>query len=428
MMNRNEKLRNTKWVLVMAVAAIGGAPLFGAGPAPAPGTPAGAQPMAAAGDNNMNAKDTNAKPIDAAHMVFRTWSKLKGDNIYSVTDDKKLGDIADVLISRGSGRIDYLVVKTDTTLGLGGKLVLVPYNELTLKDGDRHEYRYDATQDHFKNMPEFTAQGWQDIGKPNAGAGSKTLAEALARQGARERHDRFANRVDTGQKATTIEGKITEINHSWNGNTDEVVVTIQDDAGKKQEVNLGPAWFALGGEFPPQRGERVKVTTLKTTGGDATMVASTFSIGGHDVRYREDTGKAAWANADEAAISPARHVLATEIAGKEVDTKGSRCGKVDDLIIERSSGYVAFLSIDPDQNFMGIGDTKRLVPFGVVNARHDGKVSLDATKEMVLASSPYPKTLDDLRTEDFRTKAYSGFQVRPQSFMAREHMNPGQNK
>jgi len=411
--------RKTKCSLALAVAMIGGAPLFGAAPNPMP--PAANQPDPAKMPADMRA----ARPLDSAHLAFRVWSKLKGDNLYSgVSDDKKLGDIADVLISRGSGRIDYLVVKTDTTLGFGGKLVLVPYNELTINDTDKHEFRLNVSQDQIKAMPEFTAQGWQDIGKPNAGAGSKTLAQALASHAARERQDIYSSNIDTAQKPTTIEGKITDVDRRWSGNSEYVVITVQDDAGKKQDVNLGPAWFAMGGENPPVRGERVKVSTLHTRSGDAILLATSLNIGGRDVRYRQDTGAANWTSADESGISPARHVLATEIISKAVDSRGSVCGKIEDLIIERNSGYVAFLSIDPDQNFMGIGDTKRLVPFAVANPRHDGKVSLDATKEMILASSPYPKNLDELRADDYRNKAYSGYQLHPQNFMAREHMNP----
>jgi len=420
--NIHDRTGNTRFVLALAVAAISVGSLVGIAPnAAAAGIPAPPEPA------NMPADMKSATPIDAAHLMFRTWSKLKGDNLYSVADDKKLGDIVDILVSRGSGRIDYAVVKTDTTLGFGGKLVLIPYNELTINEGDKHEYRFNETKDQIKNMPEFTAQGWADIGKPNAGPGSKTLAEALARQSARERADVYGTRIDTGQKPTTIEGKITDVDRRWVGNAEYVFVTIQDDAGKKQDVNLGPAWFAMGGENPPVRGERVKVNTLRTKDGEVTMVATTLNIGGHDVRYRQDSGMAAWSGADESGISPARHVLATELIGRKVDTRGSTCGKVDDLIFERTSGYVAFLSIDPDQNFMGIGDTKRLVPFAVANPTHDGRVSLDASKEMILASAAYPKTLDDLRAQDFRTKAYGGYQVHSQNFVARQHVDPTNN-
>jgi len=417
----NDINRKTRFTLALAVAAMGGVSLFSSVPSYAASVPPAPEPA------NMPADMKSATPIDAAHLMFRNWSKFKGENLYSVTDDKKLGDIVDILISRGSGRIDYAVVKTDTTLGFGGKLVLIPYNELTILDGDKHEYRFNETKDQIKNMPEFTAQGWADIGKPNAGPGSKTLAEALARQGARERADVYATRVDTSQKPTTIEGKITDVDRRWVGNAEYVFITVQDDAGKKQDVNLGPAWFAMGGENPPIRGERVKVSTLRTKDGEAVLVATTLNVGGHDVRYRQDSGMAVWSGADESGISPARHVLATEIISRKVDTKGSTCGKVDDLIFERASGYVAFLSIDPDQNFMGIGDTKRLVPFAVANPTHDGRVSLDASKEMVLASAPYPKTLDELRSEEFRTKAYGGYQVHAQNFVARQHVDPMNN-
>jgi len=380
----------------------------------------------AADRNNMNAnqgnqanRDRPANAIESTKLEFQTWTKIKGQNLYTKTDDKDLGNIEDALISRGTGRIDYLVVKTGATLGMGGKQVLVPYDQISLKTGERHEFRSDTTQDQLKGMTEFSEKSWKD--RNNAGGEKEPLHQTLSRQPANERQDPYANNINTNEKAQTIEGKVTDVSRRNINGMEQVVITVQDNAGKKQEVNLGPSWFAATGDASPQRGQQVTVHTLKTRDGNAMLVATSVSYGqGKDVRYREDTGKAAWTDNNSKTVGPSRYFTANELVGKDVDTQDGRLGTVEHLIVECNSGEVAFVSIDPDRNFLGIGDTKRLVPFEIVTFQPNGHIGLDATKEMVLASRQTPKNLEDLRSDELRSQVFKSFDIQPQTFIARE--------
>lgn len=87
--------------------------------------------------------------------------------------------------------------------------------------------------------------------------------------------------------------------------------------------------------------------------------------------------------------------LLSEVDGANVECRGQSCGEVSDIILDQPSGTVAFYVIDPDENFLGIADTNRLVPATAANLGSDGVLRVDASKEMVLKSKELP---DDLRT------------------------------
>jgi sporulation protein YlmC with PRC-barrel domain len=92
-----------------------------------------------------------------------------------------------------------------------------------------------------------------------------------------------------------------------------------------------------------------------------------------------------------------RYALLSELDDKNVICRGEACGEIEQTIIECREGRVAFIVIDPDENFLGIADTSRLVPFEVLGVTTGDEVRLDATKDMVLSSREMP---DDLQTLD----------------------------
>ena len=105
--------------------------------------------------------------------------------------------------------------------------------------------------------------------------------------------------------------------------------------------------------------------------------------------------------------------------GADVTCRGEACGKVDDVIVERTSGTLAFLTIDPDENFLGIGDAKRLVPWAVASVTAEGAVRIDASKEMVLASPEAPADSATMGSGGVVSMAYRSYQVEPPPFEAR---------
>ncbi|MDJ0388399.1 PRC-barrel domain-containing protein [Roseomonas sp. E05] len=94
-----------------------------------------------AGSIDSTSTSTSSKPWRA--------SKLIGAEVYG-NDNKKIGEIDDLLVGNSGGM--QAVISVGGFLGIGDKLVSVPYSEL--QHGE-HWMLPGADQDSLKNRPEF---------------------------------------------------------------------------------------------------------------------------------------------------------------------------------------------------------------------------------------------------------------------------------
>jgi sporulation protein YlmC with PRC-barrel domain len=187
--------------------------------------------------------------------------------------------------------------------------------------------------------------------------------------------------------------------------------------GEQKTLVLGPSWHVMGNEVVPLRGSKFSGDVV-TIPGSSDLVVVTSKMDGKEVRYRTAQGAAVWTSKDSNQPNP-RYILASDLKGKKVDFTDKTAGKVDDLVIELNSGRIAFLSIDPNKNVLGIGDTNRLVPFTVAYVRPDDRVTIDATKDMIVASTAMPKDIHQLDQADMLRGAYGAFHTNEPSFAAR---------
>jgi hypothetical protein len=89
--------------------------------------------------------------VKAVGRGYRT-SKLKGTN---VTNDKneKIGEIDDIVIGRD--RVLFAILQVGGFLGLGERLVAVPYPSLHIDDTGRKIVLPGASKDALRKLPEF---------------------------------------------------------------------------------------------------------------------------------------------------------------------------------------------------------------------------------------------------------------------------------
>jgi hypothetical protein len=87
-----------------------------------------------------------------------TAATLTGDKVFNRSGDA-LGEIEDIMLDVGRGRIAYAVMGTGGFMGVGEKLFAIPWHALTL-DTDRHGFVLDVAKDHFRNAPGFDRDHW----------------------------------------------------------------------------------------------------------------------------------------------------------------------------------------------------------------------------------------------------------------------------
>ena len=108
--------------------------------------------------------------------------------------------------------------------------------------------------------------------------------------------------------------------------------------------------------------------------------------------------------------------LLSDVHDGDVEFRGEDGGKIKDCILEQNSGTVAFFAVDPDENFLGIGDETRLIPAQLVYVGTDNKVRIDATKEMLEKSIELPDEMNTLQGQ--YQQVYRTFDVEAPKFQA----------
>ncbi|MBY0112933.1 MAG: PRC-barrel domain-containing protein [Phycisphaerales bacterium] len=353
---------------------------------------------------------------DSGGTNFRSSRWIAERGVVSNTGDT-IATVTDLIIDRGTGRIDYLVLTTDTTFGLGGRAVLVPYADFRWDPAGKDRYVLASTAEQLKSLPEYTPKSWSELKQTSAG-NEDALHRRLASDAAAP-SDPYAGGL-TAAKKMHIEGKIRSVDRVQTSTFGEQAqVTVEAADGSTKNVTLGPSWFVNSSGAAPLRGDKVVIDALELPRDpDQLFAAVETRIGDRSLKLRDTNGGAAWtkgtveSDGQTYSNSYSRSVLASSLYGAKVDCRGNECGKVADLVVESQSGTIAFLSIDPNQNFLGIGDTKRLVPWSVASFALNGTVRLDASKEMVLASSETPSNADAMNSGNQFERAYKAYETK----------------
>ncbi len=370
----------------------------------------------AATANSMRIDDPKkVSAVVSTTFDFRS-SKWMSDRTVVNNNGEEIAKVSDLILDRGAGRIEYAVIKTGTVLGLGGKAIAIPYGAFKWEaPGGKDRFILAQTEEQLKQFAEFTPEHWKAL-KDISPADKSSLRQRLEKDNA-SASDPYAGNIETGEKLR-VSGEIQSVDRVRAGKFGEQVQILVNTSKGTKKIALGPSWYVNSSPAAPMRGDKVVIETVAVPRDSDNVLAGTHvRIGENELHLRNDDGTPAWdlAGSDSSArtysVSHSRYLLLSDLTGTKVDCRGNECGKVHDIILERTSGTVAFISIDPNQNFLGISDTKRMVPWNVASVLLDRTVRIDASKEMVLASPETPKELAALNTGAEVDRAYKAFGV-----------------
>jgi sporulation protein YlmC with PRC-barrel domain len=91
-------------------------------------------------------------------------STLDGDKILS-TEGDEVGKVKDIMLDVQSGRIAYVVMSSGGFLGIGDKLLAIPWSALTL-DTTRKCFVLALSSERVKNAPGFDKDHWPSMADP----------------------------------------------------------------------------------------------------------------------------------------------------------------------------------------------------------------------------------------------------------------------
>jgi sporulation protein YlmC with PRC-barrel domain len=341
---------------------------------------------------------------------------------------EEIGTVSDLILDRGTGEIVYVVVKSGATMGLGGREVVVPFGSMRFEFGNKERMVLGATPEQLKGMPEYSAERWKALRESRSEAKDDTI-DTLHRRLAQDTvipSDPYAGGLGEA-KASSIEGTITRVERVRTSTFGEqIVVTIELADRTTRKVAMGPSWFVNASMAAPMRGDKISVDALPLPRDpDKLLAATELRNGERRLQLRDGKGSPLWSlpiiQSDIRTYSApySRYLLVSDINGLKVDCRGSKAGKVADMIVDLGSGGLVFIVLDPDANFLGIGDTNHLIPWTVAAVTLDGKLRIDASKEMVMASPAAPSELSGIGTSGLTERVYKAFDVPAPQFRSR---------
>jgi sporulation protein YlmC with PRC-barrel domain len=80
------------------------------------------------------------------------FSQLKGETVYNSTNEK-VGELDDLII--GKDRVLFAIIQVGGFLGIGSRLVAVPYTSLQISNEGKRIVLPGATKEQLKALPEF---------------------------------------------------------------------------------------------------------------------------------------------------------------------------------------------------------------------------------------------------------------------------------
>lgn len=334
---------------------------------------------------------------------FASADKIRGMTIENANGDN-IGSVSDLIIDRGSGRITHVLLNAGGFLGMGTKTVVVPFDSFGWNATNK-SLTLETTADAAKNWPEYQKETW--TGRDDS------LSSRLSKDFYRTPSSYYPSGRTTD--STKIAGTVKQVDRQPipGTNSEELVVTVQTNDNRQEQVVLGPTWYMAGNSIAVYRDAPITVdVTRLDRDGRQVMVARSADLTSKNLPLYDESGKPRWeSNPGSTSMQNYPLILNSELDGKHISARGERCGKIDDLIIEVGNGRIAYLSIDPDQNVLGIADKKRLVPWGVAMLITADGVMLDATKAMIVNAPVAPSDLATLSSDSQFRGIYQGYGI-----------------
>ena len=374
------------------------------------------------------------QPADArvnGHDVVRTLHFVKsgailGSSVFNANGEK-LGSVDDIVINRGNGRILSVVIRDGGLLGIGGKLVAVPYGAFGY-DASKGRLTLDVTPERLEQAPASEGDGWLEFDSEEWTEELTETYREMMRSLDADKRDAYAAGI-AGAETERVEGTVTWVERDTTVRGEEqVTVHVRTTDGSNRSVILGPSWYVMSQAAAPMRGDTFStVAYVLPRDGQNRLVARDATIDGGELAVRNDDGTPRWDVADRGwADAEARGTTATspmlrltDLVGKSAHARDDDGGDIADAVLELESGRIAMVSLDPNENFLGIADDVKCVPWPVASVGTD-TVRIDADRDMLLNCESMPEQVSVFATPARLEPVYRVFDVQVVDFHPRE--------
>ena len=362
--------------------------------------------------SHTKSKQTSTKNVnmDARLLHFARSDELMGSTLRN-NNAEDIGTVSDFIIDRGSGHIEFAVVKSGGILGFGGKSFAIPYNELRYQP-TVSGFSTTMTEEQLERLTEFIPENWEELADRDW---MESVGDWMSNDDIDHAEDSIRDAVRRGERVD-MEGTVTRVLRQQYKGDEHVFVIVQDDSNEQHTLILGPSWYVMGSESPVQRGDEVEFSVVEY---DTYHIVADGEINGERMTMRDKQGRAAWDSQNERTSS--RYILLSDLVGMNAEIAGTTVGEIQTTVVEGGSGQVAMLALDPNDNFFGLGDELSLIPWGATSVRYNAPVMIDSNEAELERTIKMPSDVSTLRTPSSVAHAYENFGIEIPEFEARDN-------
>jgi sporulation protein YlmC with PRC-barrel domain len=106
--------------------------------------------------------------LDSAQSHIHRASEIIGLNVMTPDNEDTIGEINDLVLDAQSGKLRYAAVSVGGFLGIGDKMVAVPWQAFEQRrdeDGNMY-FSLDTTKEKLEAAPGFNQDNWPDFANP----------------------------------------------------------------------------------------------------------------------------------------------------------------------------------------------------------------------------------------------------------------------
>lgn len=358
-------------------------------------------------------------------LHFVKSGSVLGSSVYNANGEK-LGSVDDIVVNRGNGRIMSVVIRDGGLLGIGGKLIAVPYGAFGY-DASKSRLTLDVTPERLERLRGSESGDWYELDSDDWTEELTELYREVMRSFDADKRDAYAAGIDDAE-TERVRGTITKVQRDTTVRGEEqVIVHVQTDDGASRKVILGPSWYVMSQAGAPMRGDTISTEAYvlprdgqnRLVARDATIDDSELSIRNSDGTPRWDVADRGWADAEARGTTATSPLLRlTDLVGKAAHARDEDGGEIADAVLELESGRIAMVMLDPNENFLGIADDVKCVPWPVASVGTD-TVRIDADREMLLECESMPDQVSVFASPARLEPVYRVFDVQVVDFRPR---------
>lgn len=388
-----------------------------------------------------------AMSLDSHQLIPSEWAT--GAKVLA-KDGARLGKIDDLIVDSGDGRVLYAVLSHGGVLGIGDKLIAVPWRAFTWDHANK-DLILDTTKDRLNAAPTFEPNQWNLLGE-------RTWTEKMNNYFNVRRASTsdmwsasgpYQDMVRDGQPVT-LHGTVKSMDHSapLHGGAGGTITVAEND-GTIRTVHLGPTHYVESQKNSVKVGDEVDITGVRINyQNQGVIVAKTVKGPQGECRFRDDQGNPLWTGKGDRMTDmndrdregkpdmdkPARDtnrasasgqlIKASTIKGEAIrNAQNDKVGKVDDLVFDATSGRSAFVVISFG-GFLGINDTLVPLPWDMFQVGTDGKLFAGNITKDQLKNAPRFQKNDwaELKDPAFGPRVYQHYGRQPAWWNQRDDM------